>query len=132
MEVREGMSTEVLTITPQRTLREAAHHMAECNCGSAVVMDPEQPGPGIITERDILRSSGSGEDIDAELVGDHLSPHLIYAYEDWPLEKAAEEMTRGHFRHVIVLDSRSEPVGILSMRDIVRCWMGESATSDVA
>ena len=132
MLVRDGMNRIVVTVGPSHSLRETARRMTDHRVGAAVVMDNEQSGPGIITERDILRSSGSGEDIDAELVGDHLSPHLIYAYEDWPLEKAAEEMTRGHFRHVIVLDSRSEPVGILSMRDIVRCWMGEGATSDVA
>jgi signal-transduction protein with cAMP-binding, CBS, and nucleotidyltransferase domain len=40
-------------------------------------------------------------------------------------------MTRGHFRHVIVLLG-SEPVGILSMRDIVRCWTTEGATSELA
>ncbi len=30
-------------------------------------------------------------------------------------------MVRGGFRHVIVLDG-SNVLGILSMRDIVRCW----------
>ncbi len=130
MLVRDGMNRIVVTVGPSHSLRETARRMTDHRVGAAVVLDNEQSGPGIITERDILRSNGVGEDIDEELVGDHLSPHLIYAYEDWPLEKAAEEMSRGHFRHVIVLDSRSEPVGILSMRDIVRCWTTEGATSE--
>lgn len=50
---------------------------------------------------------------------------------DWSLERAAAEMTRGHFRHVIVLDRSGEPVGILSMRDIVRCWLTDGASCDV-
>jgi signal-transduction protein with cAMP-binding, CBS, and nucleotidyltransferase domain len=37
-------------------------------------------------------------------------------------------MVRARFRHVVVLDG-SEVVGILSMRDIVRCWMESGATS---
>ncbi len=132
MLVREGMNRIIVTVGPSHSLREAARRMTEHGVGAAVVLDNEQSGPGIITERDILRSSGSGEDIDHELVGDHLSPKVIYAYEDWPLEKAAEEMSRGHFRHVLVLDSTSDAVGILSMRDIVRCWIGDGAAYDVA
>jgi predicted transcriptional regulator len=34
--------------------------MAERKVGAAVVIDPEQPGPGIITERDVLISVGGG------------------------------------------------------------------------
>ena len=127
MLVREGMNRIVVTVGPSHSLREAARRMTEHGVGAAVVLDNEQSGPGIITERDILRSSGGGESIDDELVGDHLSPRVIYAYEDWSLEKAAEEMSRGHFRHVIVLGGDSEAVGILSMRDIVRCWIGDAA-----
>jgi CBS domain-containing protein len=54
MEVREGMSKVVLTVNPGHTLREAARQMADRGVGAAVVMDPEQPGPGILTERDVL------------------------------------------------------------------------------
>jgi len=95
--------------------------------GAAVVVDNEQPGPGIITERDLLHSNGVGQDVDSELVRDHLTSELVYAAADWSLEQAAEEMVRGRFRHVIVLDG-SEVVGIISMRDIVRCWTTEGAT----
>ncbi|MFN2612089.1 MAG: cyclic nucleotide-binding/CBS domain-containing protein [Solirubrobacterales bacterium] len=126
MLVREGMNPIVVTVGPDHTLREAARRMVDHKVGAAVVFDNEQAGAGIITERDLLRSTGRGEDIDSELVRDHLSDQLIYAYADWPLQTAAEEMSRGGFRHVIVLEAGA-PVGILSMRDIVRCWLGEGA-----
>ena len=130
MLVREGMSSVVITIGPGHTLRDAACKMAEKNVGAAVVIDAELPGPAIITERDLLKSNGQGEDIDSELVRDHLSAQLIYAAADWPLERAAVEMTRGGFRHVIVVDG-GEVIGILSMRDIVRCWVDDGATCDI-
>jgi CBS domain-containing protein len=134
MLVQDGMNRIVVTVGPDHSLREAARRMTEHDVGAAVVLDNEQPGPGIITERDILRSSGAGENIDDELVRDHLASKVIYAHRDWPLEKAAEEMTRGRFRHVIVLDEDGdgEAAGILSMRDIVRCWTSAGATCDVA
>ncbi|MGI8921121.1 MAG: CBS domain-containing protein [Solirubrobacteraceae bacterium] len=130
MQVRDGMNRITVTVGPQHTLREAARRMTAHNVGAAVVIDPEQPGPGIITERDLLRSNGAGQDIDVELVSDHLSGQLSYAAVDWSLERAAEEMVRGGFRHVVVLDG-SEVVGILSMRDIVRCWTTQGASCEV-
>ncbi len=105
--------------------------MTARNVGAAVVMDNEGHGPGIVTERDLLHSSGAGQDVDTELVRDHLSSNLIYAQVDWPLERAAEQMTKRAIRHVIVIDDRSEVLGILSMRDIVRSWTADPATDEV-
>src|SRR5689334_8758102 len=99
MQVRQGMSSEILTIGPGHTLRQAAEQMARRHIGSAVVVDPELPGPGILTERDILESVGAGQDVDAERVADHLTANLVFAEPDWSLEQAAETMSRGNFRH---------------------------------
>ena len=130
MHVRDGMSGVVLTVNPGHTLRDAAEAMAERGVGAAVVVDPEQPGPGIVTERDILRAIGSGQSPDNERVADHLSSDLVFASPDWSLERAAEAMVRGRFRHLIVVDG-GELVGVLSIRDIVRCWVTDGATSDM-
>ncbi len=131
MLVRDGMNPIIVTVGPDHPLREAAKRMNEHNVGAAVVMDTEGSGPGIITERDLLRANGLGQDIDTERVRNHLASRLIYAYADWPLEQAAAEMTRGRFRHVIVLDQGGQAVGILSMRDVVRCWVSDGASCDV-
>ena len=130
MQVREGMSTVVLTVGPGHTLRQAATAMADRGVGAAVVNDPEMPGPGIITERDVLISIGRGEDPETERVADHLTANLVLAAPDWSLEQAAAAMVRGGFRHLVVIDS-GEIGGILSVRDIVRCWTDDGATCDV-
>jgi CBS domain-containing protein len=123
--VRDAMTDEVLTITPGRTLRDAARFMAEHNVGAAVIMDPEQPGPGIITERDVVRSLGAGEDPDRELVGDHLTSKAAFADADWALEEAADAMARGGFRHLVVVHD-GDVQGIISMRDIMHVWRPSS------
>lgn len=128
MEVREGMSNVVLTVGPGHSLREAAHHMTEKGVGAAVVIDEEYPGPRVISERDILKSLGTGQDPDSERVADHMSDTLITASPGWSLERAAMEMARRHIRHLVVVEA-GELVGILSMRDIVRVWTSEGATS---
>jgi CBS domain-containing protein len=130
MQVRDGMSKVVLTVNPGHTLRDAARAMTERAVGAAVVLDPEQPGPGILTERDLMLSIGRGENPDTERVSDHLSSQLTFAAPDWSLERAAEAMVRGGFRHLIVVDG-GEIAGILSMRDIVRCWVSDGATSEM-
>jgi len=130
MQVRTGMSSMVVTVSPGVTLHDAARSMAERSVGAAVVIDPDQPGPGIITERDVLQSVGSGQDPNNELVRDHLSPKITFASPDWSLERAAEAMVRGGFRHLVVVDG-GEMVGVLSMRDIVRCWVKDGATSEL-
>ncbi|MBV9422262.1 MAG: CBS domain-containing protein [Solirubrobacterales bacterium] len=130
MQVREGMSEVVLTVGPGHSLRDAASAMVRRNVGAAVVLDPDAPGPGVITERDILLSVGAGEDPDTERVADHLTSNLTFASPDWSLERAASAMVRGRFRHLVVVEGGGL-VGILSMRDIVRCWTGEGASCEV-
>lgn len=130
MQVHEGMSRMVLTVGPGHTLRAVARLMSERKVGAAVVMDPEGNGPGIITERDILISIGAGEDPDVESVAEHLTRDVVFAAPDWSLEEAAAAMVRGGFRHLIVLDG-GETVGILSVRDIVRCWTDDGAICQI-
>jgi CBS domain-containing protein len=121
MRVRDGMSTVVLSIGPAHTLRHAARLMSARGVGAAVVIDDETAGVGILTERDILDSLGAGEDPDKEPAGAHLTGDLVFASPEWTLDKAAAAMVRGGFRHLVVVEDAAV-VGLLSMRDIVRCW----------
>jgi signal-transduction protein with cAMP-binding, CBS, and nucleotidyltransferase domain len=122
------MSEVVLSVGTSHTLRQAATMMTERGTGAALVIDDESPAPRIITERDILLSVGAGEDPDAEIVRDHMSDSVIAASPDWSLERAAAEMSRRGIRHLVIYDG-AELVGVLSMRDIVRVWTSEGATS---
>ena len=128
MQVREGMSEVILSVGTSHTLRDAARMMTEKKTGAALVIDEESPAPRIITERDILLSLGNDEDPDTELVRDHMSDSVIAAAPDWSLERAAAEMSRRGIRHLVVYEG-PELVGVLSMRDIVRVWTTEGATS---
>ena len=130
MLVRDGMTKLVLTIGPAHTLREAARLMSARRVGAAGVTDPAHPGVGILTERDILDSIGAGQDPDTELAAAHRTADVVFASPDWTLERAAATMVKAGFRHLVVLDG-SDVTGLLSMRDIVRCWSeGDRATED--
>ena len=116
MQVRDGMTSVVLTVGPGHTLREAARLMADRRVGAAVVLDPDSPGPGILT--------------DSERVSEHLTSDIVFAAPDWSLEEAAVAMVRGGFRHLVVTTG-GEVAGLLSMRDIVRCWTDDGAICEV-
>lgn len=125
MKVQDGMTKVVLSVGPAHTLREAARLMSDRRVGAAVVVDAEHPGIGILTERDILDSVGTGQNPDTEMVADHRTSDVVFAAPEWTLEQAATAMVSGNFRHLIVVDG-AEVVGLLSMRDIVRSWSGQA------
>ncbi len=128
MNVRDGMTKVVLSVGPAHTLREAARLMSAQRVGAAVVVDPEQAGIGILTERDILDSVGAGQDPDSELVADHRTSDVVFASPEWTLDQAASAMSAGNFRHLIVVEDQ-DVAGLLSMRDIVRCWARAGAAA---
>ena len=131
MHVRDGMSEVVLAVGPSHTLREAAEMMVDKGTGAALVADDERPVPCIVTERDLLNSLGRGQDPDVELVSEHMSEGVVAAAPDWSLEHAASEMSTRGIRHLVVFDE-GRVVGVLSIRDIVRVWTSEGATSGMS
>jgi CBS domain-containing protein len=124
MKVKDGMSKVVLSVGPAHTLRQAARMMSVQRVGAAVVVDNERSGIGILTERDVLNSIGSNQDPDAEVVANHRTSDVVFASPDWTLDHAAQTMISGGFRHLVVVEG-GEVAGLLSMRDIVRCWAGD-------
>ncbi len=130
MLVSDGMSKLVLTVGPDSSLRDVAKQMTERSVGAAVLVDPDAPGPAIVTERDVLRAYAEDRVTGDDPVSMHATERLVFAAPDWSLERAADEMVRGGFRHLIVVDG-GQIVGILSMRDIVSCWAQDGATSEV-
>ncbi|MFC4032533.1 cyclic nucleotide-binding/CBS domain-containing protein [Streptomyces polygonati] len=121
MLVRDAMSSVVLTVGPAHTLRQAARLMSARRVGAAIVLDPDTCGLGILTERDVLDAVGAGLDPDREPVHAHTTTDVVFAAPRWTLADAAAAMLHGDFRHLIVLEGR-DLVGIVSVRDIVRCW----------
>ena len=127
MLVRDVMTPAVLTVGPTHTLRQVAKAMASRKVGAAVVLDPDADGPGILTERDVLEAVAGGQDLDAELAADHLTPDAVAGEPDWDLDKAAAAMVSGGFRHLVICED-SDVVGVLSVRDVVKAWTGTRRT----
>ena len=121
MQVRDGMSKVVLTVGPGTRSGTAATPMAERKRGRRRGLDPEQPGPGDHHRARHAQSIGDGQGPRPEKVGDHLSSKLTFAAPDWSLERAAEAMVRGGFRHLVVVDGGEMPA---SSRCATSCAAG--------
>lgn len=124
MLVRDAMSPLAVEVGAGHSLRQAARMMAARKVGAAVVIDPEGAGPGIITERDVLRAFAEDEDMATALVGEHVTTSVVYASPEWSLDEAAAAMVDGGFRHLVVMRGPAV-VGVISVRDIVRAWASQ-------
>ncbi len=105
---------------------DAAKVMLQRRVGAAIVLDPELAGPGILTERDVMRAVAEGADCASTLVSEYMTYDARTASIGWDLDTAATEMCKGNFRHLIVLDG-DQMVGVVSMRDIVGARVREAA-----
>ena len=108
---------DVVTISPDRSIKEAASYMYSNDIGSVVVVSPEGVVIGIFTERDLSRVVSQGVPYDTP-VGNVMtrSPVTIKASE--PLSKAVELMNEKNIRHLPVVDESGRLVGIITTRDV--------------
>jgi CBS domain-containing protein len=124
MKIGPVVSRAVLMVTARESIAAVAGKMTERKVGSAVVMTDQ--GPSIITERDILRAVAGGADLQTAPVEDYMTHNAITAAEDWDLHEAAERMSSGGFRHLIVLNAGGQVEGVLSIRDLLRALLQEA------
>ena len=122
MTVADALRERVVAITTDQTLEEAARTMLDRGVTALAVIDVDSRDPGIITERDLGRAMASEADPRKQPVRDFLTADVIAATSDWTLERAARTMTKGHIRHLMVVDEH-KVIGILSMSEIVAAWV---------
>ena len=118
------MSSDLVTVAPDELLSAAAGRMAERRVGAALVLDGERL-TGILTERDVLRAVAAGG-VESAPVSAWMThgPETIEPSDT--TDHAAVLMIHGGFRHLPVVDG-GRPVGILSIRDLVRIALYDSA-----
>ena len=119
MNIQDVMNSDLLTVAPQATLRDAARRMSERNVGAALLVDPAVGSyPGIITERDLLNAIAAGHDPDVQRVAESATSDVVTLPADASLEQAVEKMVEGGFRHLLVVTD-GDAIGVVSMRDLV-------------
>ncbi|MGG7604298.1 CBS domain-containing protein [Massilia sp. BKSP1R2A-1] len=117
--IREVMTPDVRTISPQETVQRAAQLMDELNVGAIPVCDGARL-VGMITDRDItVRSVAAGQSPDQTFVGDVMSTDVRTCYSNQDLDEVLDKMGDVQIRRVPVIDEQSKQlVGIVSLGDI--------------
>jgi CBS domain-containing protein len=114
--VGDLMRTEVVSVTPDLPVAEAAERMVARKVGSACVLEGSFL-TGIVTERDVLRAAASGADLTISMVNEWMTPYPQFARPETPVDDAALTMIRNGFRHLPILDGK-HLCGIVSLRDL--------------
>jgi len=114
-EVRRVMTSPVVALEPEATLRDAATVLRRSNVGAAVVL---RAGDliGMLSERDLVQALADGHDPDVARVAAAMTdpPRPIAAAR--PVWAAITMMLRHHLRHLPVVEG-DDIVGMLSIRD---------------
>jgi CBS domain-containing protein len=114
--VRDLMNRRVITTSPDSSIAAAAASMVKANVGSVVVLQASFLA-GILTERDVLRAAGSGQDLSESPVSAWMTPDPQAASPDTSVEEAAHIMFRNGFRHLPVAQD-GRVCGVVSLRDL--------------
>jgi CBS domain-containing protein len=122
MLVREAMGGPVDTCSADTTISQAAKKMAAEEHGA---MPVTQDGLliGIITERDVLKSVGLGNNPDLTLVRELMTPDPDYLEPEVSIEDAADWMLAAGYRHLPVVED-GNVLGILSVKDVLWALTG--------
>jgi len=115
-------SSDVITVRPDQSLREAVDLLAEHNIGALIVVDEPGRPIGIISERDIIREAARTETLLGQPVRRVMTKDLITASPEDDLETVLQTMTAKHFRHLPIVD-RGRLIGVISIGDVVKAQL---------
>lgn len=124
--IRDLMTINVETVSPDQTAREAASFMLSADTGSIPVCEGDKV-IGMITDRDIaVRGIASGKGPDCS-VRDLMSSEIVCARDSDDVRAVAQQMSEAQVRRLPVLDASDRLVGMVSLGDLAREHTGESA-----
>lgn len=113
------MSSPVVTITPDKTILEAAKLMKKKGIGALVVVEESMKLAGIITERDFVNKIvAESLNVEATQVEDVMSSDVYTVSTDATLLDISKIMNKHRIRHAIVMDA-GKVVGVVTARDLI-------------
>jgi len=146
MQIKEIMTTDVITVSNSDSVELCARLLQENNISGLPVLDESGKVAGMVTEGDLIRRAsriktpgyleilggliylGSPKKFVEELqramsleAGQLMSKNVISVKPEESLEKAATLMVENSINRLPVVDENDKLVGIVSRRDIMRC-----------
>ena len=116
--------TQVVTIRPELTLREAVAVLAQHNIGALPVLDADGTLVGIVSERDVIHWIARDAAILDAPVSAVMTRDVVVGSPQDDLMSVVQTMTTRRFRHLPVVD-QGKLVGIISIRDLVKAQLDQ-------
>ncbi len=123
MKVKDIMTADPVSVTPETPLREAARMMKQHNVGIIPVVERQGSARlvGVITDRDIaVRCVAEGHDSSKCPVREAMTTGVATAREDDDVDSVMSLMGSEQVRRIPIVDERGGLVGIVAQADIVR------------
>ncbi len=128
LRVTDVMTTFVEFIGPEATVKEAAELMGELDVGALPAGSADRV-EGVVTDRDILyRVVAAGLDPNHVRVREVLSRPMIACGEDETVQGAMDAMASNHIRRMPVQDAAGRVTGWVTLADLARKLLVDSAT----
>lgn len=119
LQVKDVMTSPVITVKPEMDLLEAVMLMNNHRIGSLVVVRDKRP-IGIVTERDIMTKVVGKEVVTRLKVSDVMSTPILSLREGDLPETATKVMTEHRIKRLPVVNEDGDLVGIITSTDLVR------------
>jgi len=108
------------SVSPEQTVLRALEIMADCDVGALLVLDGKRLA-GVFSERDYARKVIlQGKASKQTKVSEVMTGKVIYVKQDTTIEECMAIMTEKHIRHLPILDSDHQVIGIVSIGDVVK------------
>ena len=119
MHVKEVMTTDVVTVHHEATLREAVERLLSESVGSVIVVDDSDAPVGIVTETDVLRATyKTGAPLSEIAVADLSHQPVVTTAPNRTVNHVAYVMAKEEVKKVPVMEDM-ELVGMITLTDIV-------------
>jgi CBS domain-containing protein len=141
LQLRDIMTKNVVTVSPDSTLRNAASILLELRISGLPVVDAENQAVGIVTEADFLSAMGLPTHPPAQsvwqtleamfthpslngrmpaTVADIMSTQLITMHENQTLHEAIAIMKKHDIKRVVVVNQQQQVRGIITRSNLIR------------
>ena len=119
--VKDHMTNEVITLSPDTEILEAAHTLIANDIAGAPVLDEHGRLVGMLTDRDCMKVAMQGDyhGEPAGLVNDYMSDNPQWVGPEQSILTLADLFINSRFHRYPVLDN-GRLVGIISRRDVTR------------
>ena len=122
------MSREVITVSTEMPVKEAAHVLSKAQISGVPVVDDRGRCLGVLSAADFLPSgkneciraeADGGNDFSKKIVAEYMTADPVTVSPSTPLRKIARQMLDAYIHRVIVVDGQDRPIGIVSTTDIL-------------